>query len=433
MLSEFFVYYGHLIFVWFIKIIIFILPLPLSYLAVKVWTNYRNDKFLAKIKWILLEINIPKEITKSPAAMEMFFSNALYNKNIPKGFLPKYVFGLVATSFSLEIISIDGKVRFFIRTPQILRNQVETQIYSQYPQAKVVEAEDYVFNIPDYTKDMNWMVWGTEFKKQKEDFLPIKTYRDFGDDLRVGMEEEYKTDPIVPLIEFLGSVPKGQQVWLQILVKQCSKTYKSEKDGKMLDFSKAAVEFMDKIMKPYTSETKNEKGEVTSRLSSVPEYMKTTITNTSRNLNQYHYDVGIRIINLTDKNIHGLDSFFTLMKASRLMFRSYANPGINEFVRANGTSLDFTWSDPTGLSLDKIKKRMLDFYRTRTFFFPPLQYNFNYPKMLSMFFPSGKPNVFVLSSEELATIFHFPGMVSETPSFKRIETKNAKPPSNLPI
>ena len=38
-----------------------------------------------------------------------------------------------------------------------------------------------------------------------------------------------------------------------------------------------------------------------------------------------------------------------------------------------------------------------------------------------------------LNAIELATIFHFPGMVSETPSFKRLESKIAKPPSNLPI
>ena len=75
---------------------------------------------------------------------------------------------------------------------------------------------------------------------------------------------------------------------------------------------------------------------------------------------------------------------------------------------------------------------MLNFYRMRTFFHPPIQYAIKYPAVLSMFFPSGKPNIFVLSNEELATLYHFPGMVSETPSFKRIESKIAKPPSNLP-
>jgi hypothetical protein len=76
---------------------------------------------------------------------------------------------------------------------------------------------------------------------------------------------------------------------------------------------------------------------------------------------------------------------------------------------------------------------MIDFYRLRIFFHPPLQYAIDYPAVFSMFFPSNKPKLFVLSTEELATIFHFPGMVSEAPSFKRVESKIAKPPSNLPI
>nr|HPI82819.1 hypothetical protein [Candidatus Paceibacterota bacterium] len=79
------------------------------------------------------------------------------------------------------------------------------------------------------------------------------------------------------------------------------------------------------------------------------------------------------------------------------------------------------------------KARMLDFYRMRTFFHPSLIYDLKYPSLLAPFFPAHKPEVFVLSNEELATIYHFPGMVSETPSFKRVDSKIAKPPSNLPI
>jgi hypothetical protein len=40
---------------------------------------------------------------------------------------------------------------------------------------------------------------------------------------------------------------------------------------------------------------------------------------------------------------------------------------------------------------------------------------------------------FVLNTEELATIYHFPGRVAETPTFGRIEAKKGEPPSNLPI
>jgi hypothetical protein len=139
------------------------------------------------------------------------------------------------------------------------------------------------------------------------------------------------------------------------------------------------------------------------------------------------------LVALAEKKYHSDEQFNNLRRDVRLLFRQYSQPYSNEIVRINATQFDAPWSDPTGLALSAIKKRMLNFYRMRTFFHPPLQYSIKYPAPLSMFFPSNSPQIFVLSTEEIATIFHFPGMVSETPSFKRIETKIAKPPSNLPI
>jgi hypothetical protein len=44
-----------------------------------------------------------------------------------------------------------------------------------------------------------------------------------------------------------------------------------------------------------------------------------------------------------------------------------------------------------------------------------------------------KKKIFTLNTEELATIFHFPGRVSTTGTFERIQAQKAEPPANLPI
>jgi len=44
-----------------------------------------------------------------------------------------------------------------------------------------------------------------------------------------------------------------------------------------------------------------------------------------------------------------------------------------------------------------------------------------------------KSGPFIMNTEELATIYHFPGEVSKTPSLSRISAKKAEPPTNLPI
>jgi hypothetical protein len=297
-----------------------------------------------------------------------------------------------------------------------------------------VEVEDYVWNVPQYKKDGGWNVWGCEFTKLKEDFLPIKTYKGFGDDMKTGVKEEFKVDPITPTVEFLGSLPKGQQVWMQIIIRQSIKKYHSHKTGKHVGFYDGAIEFLDKITEGYVRLHDTDKPNLpTAKQVFLPDHLKPIVTSITENMDKIHFDCGIRLIALADKKYHTDDQFNNLRRDVRLLFRQFAKPSTNELNRINPTQFDAPWSDPTGLALTKIKKRMLNFYRMRTFFHPPLQYAIKYPMPLSIFFPSGKPEIFVASTEELATLFHFPGMVSETPSFKRIESKIAKPPSNLPI
>jgi len=228
----------------------YLMPLPLAYIAFNLWHHYRQENFIMNIKWVLLEIQVPRDVVKTPAAMELIFSNAFYHKSM-KGFWEQFMIGAPWLWFSLEIVSIDGRVHFYIRTPTRLRDLVETQIYAQYPQSKVVEVDDYVWNVPQYIKNGGWNVWGCEFKKLKEDFLPIKTYKGFGDDMKTGVKEEFKIDPITPVIEYLGSRPKGQQVWIQMVVRQNIKKYHSHITGKHVNFVEAAVEYIERLLKPY--------------------------------------------------------------------------------------------------------------------------------------------------------------------------------------
>ena len=411
----------------------YLMPIPLTYIALNLWHHYRQERFIMGIKWALLEIQVPRDVIKSPAAMELIFTNAFYHQS-NKGFWEQYIQGAPWFWFSCEIVSIDGRVHFFVRTPTRMRNLVETQIYGQYPQAKVVEVDDYAFHIPQFKKDGDWNMWGCEFTKLKEDFLPFKTYKGFGDDMKTGVKEEYKIDPITPMIEYLGSLPRGQQVWIQIVVRWSLKKYHSHKTGGHVDFYEGAKEYLEKLLEPYARSQENfhKKGTYAYQIG-VPDTLKPIVTAVTDGLNKVHFDCGIRLVSLSDKRLCTEDQFQNLRREVRLLFRQYAQPQTNELNRINSTQFDAPWSDPTGIALIKVKRRMLDFYRMRTFYHPPLQYAIDYPKVLSAFFPSNKPKPFVVSTEELATLFHFPGMVSETPSFKRIESKIAKPPSNLPI
>ena len=50
--------------------------------------------------------------------------------------------GKVRPWFSLELVSIEGNFHFYLDKKNFV-DLIESQIYSQYPQSKVQEVEDY--------------------------------------------------------------------------------------------------------------------------------------------------------------------------------------------------------------------------------------------------------------------------------------------------
>jgi len=168
---------------WAYRIFLGILPIAitigLSFMANAFWLHYVRANFISGIEWTLLEIVPPRDVLRSPKAMELFITNALYHWSI-KGGLETYWQGAVWFWFSLELVSIDGQVHFYIRTPSRVKGLIETQMYAQFPQAQIKVVEDYTLAVDKITPDSVWNLWGCEFKLERPDVFPIKTYIDFG-------------------------------------------------------------------------------------------------------------------------------------------------------------------------------------------------------------------------------------------------------------
>ena len=183
------------------------LPFSLVSLLFNTWFSYKRREFIRAQGSVLLEIRLPKEIERSPAAMEMVLESMW--EDVPGSLTDVYMEGAVRNWFSLEIVSIGGEVKFFIWTWPKWRQVVETRIYSQYPGVEIVEAKDYALDLifdPAKTK-----VKGITTRLVKEDALPIKTYIDFGLD-KTDKEPEQIVDPIAPVLEYLGA---SQGKWQQ--------------------------------------------------------------------------------------------------------------------------------------------------------------------------------------------------------------------------
>src|ERR1035437_9790812 len=127
-------------------VMVWLLPLIgvaiIGWLTWKVWVHYIQQDFISGIEFIVLEIIPPRDVERNPKAMELFITNALYHWSM-KGGKEEYWQGAVWFWFSLELVSIEGQVHFYIRTPSRIRGLIETQMYAQYPQAQIKIVEDY--------------------------------------------------------------------------------------------------------------------------------------------------------------------------------------------------------------------------------------------------------------------------------------------------
>lgn len=191
--------FGLLLDIWVLWV-----PLFLIFFSWNLWVRYIRANFINEKETVLLEIKLPRDLQKSPKAMELFLNN-LHQTAGEGNPWDKYWKGGVRAWFSLEFVSIEGQVKFFIWTREEIKEMVETQIYAQYPNVEVSEAPDYSLNIHYDSEKIK--LWGTEFKLTKEDPYPIKTYVDYG--LDKDPKEEFKIDPISNVLEYLGSLGQG--------------------------------------------------------------------------------------------------------------------------------------------------------------------------------------------------------------------------------
>jgi hypothetical protein len=395
------------------------LPFLLGYIFWYLFVRYNRRRFFAAQKYVMLEIRVPKEVAKSPVAMELFL-NTIWQTSGESTWYDRNFLGKTRAWFSLEIASIDGYIHFFIWTRDAWKKHIESQIYAQYPGAEVSFVSDYTKSIPEY--DPNTMgLFGTEYKLAKIDPYPIKTYVDYGLH-ETATKEEQKVDPISQVLEFFGQLGRGEQFWFQII---CRAHKDEDPDSSKRNWWNPASwnATMDKWKQDALDEVKKIRKENTTKYTDIatgkeqegfPNLTKgqmEIISALERSISKPGFDVGIRSIYLASKDDFNGTNIPMLMS----LLKPFNSPTLNNFKPTNNTSFDYPWQDWNDIRVNKMKQELLFGYKKRSYFFPP-----------------NKEKHFVLNAEELATIFHFPGTVVGTPTLGRLLSKKAEPPSNLP-
>lgn len=393
----------------------------LIFLAYYAFYRIQWDRFEDSIDYVLLAVFVPQDNERSPKSMEQVLAgfHGIYS---PPNFTEKWILGQEQAHLSLELVGINGHVRFIFRTPNKLRDAVEAHIYAHYPDAEISEVEDYTEFIPNKWPNEQYELFGTDFKLMMPDAYPIRTYMQFGEEFDKGF-----IDPISAYIEVMGKLNVGEQIWLQIIIRPVNDEWKKEGEsvvakliGKKVEESPDDI-FKNTIVKgwhgvlgaadallqvpPY--EEKEQKREYESLMQFLSPGEQDVITSIQRNIAKVGFESKFRFIYVAKKDIYqkgrGIVSVLGCLKLLHTQ------------------NLNWFW-------LDKKTKTKLDYWKFRI---PKRQ------RKIVRFFKDRDMDAgfkpYILSIEELATLFHFPYVAEESPSVISASAGKAEPPSNLPV
>jgi hypothetical protein len=169
------------------------------YIFTKIRHRNREDE---SIDSVLLQIAVHKNNEIKIDAMEQLFS-ALYSVK-GGGWKQKYK---TQPTISFEIVAKKEDIRFYVWTPKKFKDMLEKQIHGAYPDADLVEVQEY--NI--FTEEGK--VAYKAFQLSRDNFYPLKTFK------------ELPTDPMSVITSAMAKMGDGEAAAIQILISPAENTW----------------------------------------------------------------------------------------------------------------------------------------------------------------------------------------------------------------
>jgi len=389
------------------------------------WINW--EVWYKEQEQLMLELIPPGEIEKPFKAMDDIFSSFWPIVYDAPNWRQRWCEGEIAKGpywFSAEIVSIEGKIHFYLRIPKGAKKMFESIIHAYYPETEIFEVSDYTQDVPQDIPNKEYDLFGEDYILVRDWTYPIKTYRSFEPSSPEGISGERKIDPINSLMEAMTKIKAGEQVWFQILA-----TPILDSDIPWITKGK---ELADKLArrpsppkpKPIVKEVfdvllKGSKAEESEKQEVFPPEMKLTpgereiIKAVEEKISKYGFKVSMRSLYVYKKEAYSAPHAAIV----RAYFSHFGTQNLNAFffLQKTRTKIQYLFRDR------RLYKRKKDIFRKYVKRFPP-----SYPNLFGY-------GSMVLNTEELASIFHFPIKASVLPpGVPRVYVKKGEPPPDIP-
>lgn len=157
---------------------------------------YRHrEREKRSIESVLLQIAVPRNNEIKTDAMEQMIASLFSVKR--GGWKMRFS---IQQTISLEIVAKAEDIKFYVWCNKKLRDLIEKQIHGSYPDAEILEVEEY--NI--FTEDGKVAYSSQQLKK--DNHFPIRTYK------------ELPVDPLAAITSSLAKMGEGEAAAIQLLI-----------------------------------------------------------------------------------------------------------------------------------------------------------------------------------------------------------------------
>lgn len=380
------------------------------------WMEYVRFQYWFKTEHVLMRVDLPPEVEKSPLAMELFFTS-LWNDSGETTFLTRFLKGGTRPDWSFEIASNEGQISFYIYCRRAWKNITEARLYGQYPEARLTEVPDYTHQIPADLE--GYRVHVAEYRKREPvQAVPILTYINYELD-KDADSPEMKVDPMTTTLEWLADTGKGEYKWIQIMARARKQDQWHGWYFKRDSYVDDAHEHIADLLREAGKRVEKVTGGVilsSQALSRGPSLLtsgeKDRVEAIEHSLQKLPFECGVRILYIAKGDAwDGVNE--NIMNRFWVSYRYKDN---NDLRNTRGTTnLDYPWQDWNEIRFRYICRQGLFFYKYRAYFEVPLEQTPVY-----------------FTTEELASLWHFPNSGVRTPGISRVPAKVSEAPANLP-
>ncbi|PIT88086.1 MAG: hypothetical protein COU29_03675 [Candidatus Magasanikbacteria bacterium CG10_big_fil_rev_8_21_14_0_10_36_32] len=283
--------------------------------------------------------------------------------------------------FSFEVVVRDSKISFYVAVPDKMKDFVSQQIHAQYPHAEITEETDYNIFKPD-----SHIVGAYLWFKQKSVF-PFKTYK------------QMDSDPLVGLLNPLSKLVENEGAIIQYVVRPASTEWR--KDGvRIIREIRAGEKFenvvrrtgISNLFKKWSKPKKQNKEQSPTESYRMTQMEEEMLKGMEDKISHGGLEITIRVVSTSSSNEKAQLNLENILNS----FNQY---NIYRYGNSFGAVIP---KKPDTLIRESIHRTMRP--------------------GLSM----------ITNTEEMASFWHLPTSLTETPHINWLGARKAPPPVNMP-